>query len=165
MKICYQDKFVIVKKKKRKNKEDLSIVKLIQGVVIAPVTNANKIILIKQYREALGQEILELPAGLRDKTGETILQTAKRELLEETGYTAKTWIPLGKFSIAPNIIATQPFIFLAIGAQHKPQLKLEEEFKHAEYAFEEIEELVRRKQLTDAVSIAAIYATKSYLKL
>ena len=144
---------------------EYTIVKLRPGIVITPVTNTNKIVLIQQFRETQGKEILELPAGLLDKPGETPLQTAKRELLEETGYTAKTWISLGQFSIAPNIIASKPFIYLALGTTRKAQQTLQEEFKHSEYSFSEIEELIHKKQLTDATSIAAIYAAKSYLKL
>ncbi len=163
MKTVFKNKYVVVKVKQRTNKPEYVVVKLRPGVVIVPVTNSNKIVLVKQFRETQEKEILEIPAGLRDKTDETVLQTAKRELLEETGYSAKTWIYLGQFSIAPNVIASKPFIYLALGAYHKPQLTLEE-FKHSEYTFEEIEELIRKKQLTDAVTIAAIYAAKAYLK-
>ena len=106
---------------------------------------------------------MELPAGLRDKGSETALQTAKRELQEETGYQAKTWIALGRFSIAPNVISTKPFIYLALNCYRKPQQKLEE-LKHGEYSFEEIELLITKKQLADATTLAAIYAAKNYLK-
>jgi 8-oxo-dGTP pyrophosphatase MutT (NUDIX family) len=56
------------------------------AVAVAALTEAGEIILIKQCRPMLGGETIELPAGLMDVEGETVLETAARELLEETGY-------------------------------------------------------------------------------
>ena len=58
------------------------------AVGIIPILPDNKIVLVRQYRYTNGIYSLEIPAGKKDKKG-TFLQTAKRELLEETGYTAK----------------------------------------------------------------------------
>lgn len=60
------------------------------GVVIVPITNDNKIVLIKQWRYPTGQELIELPAGKLNK-GEDPFPAAKRELEEETGFTAESW--------------------------------------------------------------------------
>lgn len=61
----------------RKNVKDI--------VCIVPFVANENIMLIKQYRPAIGKKIIEFPAGLVDK-GETVIQAAKREMLEETGY-------------------------------------------------------------------------------
>ncbi len=162
-KTVYQDNYIQVKLRTRKSKPNYTIVKFRPSVVIVAITNNDKILIIKQYREPLEKEILEIPAGVKNKGDETALQTAKRELLEETGYTAKTWVSLGKFSIEPNIVSTQPFVFLALGATRKPQMRIEEDITPHEYSWEEIEELIRKKQLTDSFTIAAIYAAKVHL--
>ncbi len=164
MKIVYKDDYVAVSVKKRKNKINYTFVKFRSSVVIVAITNTNKVLLVKQYRAPLQKEILEIPAGGKDKGDETALQTAKRELLEETGYSAKTWIELGRFSMEPNIVTTQPVVFLCVGATCKSQLKIEEKIKHKEYSWEEIEELIKKKQLTDSFTIAALYAAKLHLK-
>ncbi len=164
---AFKNKFVLVKLLKQRNKEDYTIVKVRPGVVIVAVTEKNNILLVKQYREALKQETLELPAGLREKSDETIIQTAKRELLEETSYSAKEWVFLGKLSAIPNIIATRVAVVLALDAAKKKQQKLEENEKLAcdEYSLKEIDELIRNGNLSDATSIAAIYKSRTYLKI
>ena len=163
-KIVYRDSYIVVKKKTTKDKTNYTILKFRPSVAIVAITNNDKVILIRQYREPLEKEIIEIPAGVKAKGDETALQTAKRELMEETGYTAKNWIELGRLSIEPNIVSTQPFVFLAIDATRKPQLKIEENIKHSEYTWEEIEALIRTKQLTNSFSIAALYATKVHLR-
>ncbi len=66
-----------------------------KGVVfIFPITNDRKIILIKNFRIPLERYVIEMPAGLKDRIGESDIDLATRELLEETGYSAKTLIPV-----------------------------------------------------------------------
>jgi ADP-ribose pyrophosphatase len=65
-------------------------------VSIAAVTLKNELILEKIYRIPLKKYAIELPAGLCDRKGEASLALAKRELLEETGYTAETFIPVAR---------------------------------------------------------------------
>ena len=67
-----------------------------------------------QYRHAADSYLLELPAGRIDK-GEKALPAAKRELLEETGYTAKKWKQILKFYASPGFVAETMAVFLATG--------------------------------------------------
>jgi len=64
---------------------------------ILPVINDKKIILVQQYRYPVGEATWEIPAGKLDNKKDSPLKTAKRELKEETGYTAKNWKKLIKF--------------------------------------------------------------------
>ena len=57
-------------------------------ISVLPITQDNEIVLIRQFRIPLGQEVIEQPAGLNDKPGESNINAAKRELLEETGYSS-----------------------------------------------------------------------------
>ena len=71
-----------------------------------------KILLERQYRHAAQQFLWELPAGRIDE-GENALKAAKRELLEETGYTAKRWKRILKFYVSPGFVAETMSIYLA----------------------------------------------------
>jgi ADP-ribose pyrophosphatase len=72
------------------------------------------ILLERQYRHAAQQFLWELPAGRIDK-GEKALAAARRELLEETGYSAKAWKPILRFYASPGFVAETMTIFLAKG--------------------------------------------------
>ena len=80
------------------------------AVAIVPVTDNGKIIVEKQYRYPMGKVITEIPAGKLDSPDENHLEAAKRELREETGYSAKTWIEIGKFY--PSVAYTTECIYL-----------------------------------------------------
>lgn len=72
------------------------------------------ILLERQYRHAAGDYLWELPAGRIDK-GEKPLAAAKRELLEETGYTATRWKRILKFYASPGFVAETMNVYLARG--------------------------------------------------
>jgi len=89
------------------------------SVVIVPVTVADDVILIRQFRHATGRTLLELPAGLIDP-GEEILETARRELLEETGYVAGTLRHLTTVYVSPGYSEERTSIVLAEGCVATP---------------------------------------------
>ena len=70
------------------------------------------VILERQYRHAVGQYLIELPAGTRDP-GEAPLAAAKREMIEETGYRAKRWTMLVRYFASPGFLAEWMQIYLA----------------------------------------------------
>lgn len=78
--------------------------------IIALDKNKN-VYLIEEYRYPLGENILQLPAGMVET--ENVLKEAKRELYEETGIKAKRWVKLGSFYIAPGHETTYVNVFLA----------------------------------------------------
>jgi len=87
------------------------------SVVILPVEERGKeprVLLERQYRHAAQQFLWELPAGRID-AGEKPLPAAKRELLEETGYTAKRWKRILNFYASPGFVAETMSIYLAEG--------------------------------------------------
>lgn len=84
----------------------------------------NNIILVKQYRYAQRKELIELPAGKIDK-GESPIEAAKRELLEETGFISNEWEEMGFFY--PATYSTQKlYMFLARNVIWKKDLNLDE---------------------------------------
>jgi len=72
------------------------------AVGIVALDAADRVLLIRQYRQPVGAFLLELPAGLRDKHGEAPWVTARRELEEETGYRARDWAVLLDFFNSPG---------------------------------------------------------------
>jgi ADP-ribose pyrophosphatase len=92
------------------------------SVVIVPVTANDEVIMIRHYRHATGRTLLELPAGLIDP-GEEILETARRELLEETGYVAGTLRHLTTVYVSPGYSEERTSIVLAeecVAVAHEP---------------------------------------------
>lgn len=87
------------------------------SVVILPVDDSGRdprVLLVRQFRHAAGQYLWELPAGGLDGT-ETPLEGAKRELLEETGYTSDNWRKALFFWVSPGFLDESMTIYLAEG--------------------------------------------------
>ena len=91
---------------------DLEIVRHPGGAVIACLNQAKEICLIRQFRHAAGGWIWELPAGVLEPD-EPPLETAKRELIEETGVRGKAWQPLGVVFPTPGFCNEQLHLFYA----------------------------------------------------
>ena len=85
---------------------------VVMMAVDEPARSAPLVLLVRQYRYATNQHMWELPAGRIDK-GENKLAAAKRELLEETGVTAKKWKRLFQFFASPGFLDETMDIFLA----------------------------------------------------
>ena len=77
------------------------IIRHIGAVCVIPVTEKNEVIVERQYRYPIGRVTTEIPAGKLDSREEDRLDAIKRELREETGFSAEEWIPLGDFYGAP----------------------------------------------------------------
>lgn len=87
------------------------------SVVVLAVDDSRatpRVLLERQYRHAAGDYLWELPAGRIDP-GEEALHAAKRELLEETGYTAQKWRRILKFYASPGFVAETMSVYLATG--------------------------------------------------
>jgi 8-oxo-dGTP pyrophosphatase MutT (NUDIX family) len=85
------------------------------AVVILPLHDDGSVVMIDQYRHPLGRRIRELPAGLLDAPGEEPVTTARRELLEEVGYTARDWSLLVDLVPSPGFSDESQRVFLARG--------------------------------------------------
>ena len=83
------------------------------AVVVLALNDRDQVLMIKQYRHPAGRELWELPAGLRDVDGESVLATAQRELLEETGWKAGDWHTLVDYYTSPGFTDERIRVFLA----------------------------------------------------
>ena len=82
------------------------------AVAILPFDSEGRLLMIKQFRPAIRDYLLEIPAGTLEK-GEKPLACAKRELIEETGFAAKKWKALGYIFTAPGFCSERIFLFKA----------------------------------------------------
>lgn len=86
-------------------------------VHVVAITEDDKVILVEQFRPAVNRNVLELPAGICDKPGESLPDVAKRELLEETGYTAEEFELIFSATVSPGITNELYNLFLAMPAK------------------------------------------------
>lgn len=126
--------------------------------------NDPDILLIRQYRHAAGQFLLEIPAG-RIEPGEKLIPAAKRELLEETGYRAKRWSHLVRYYASPGFVAESMDILLAEDLVHAPGEGTPDEDERIELCPTSLSEALRLAltgQLHDGKSLIGIlfYATR-----
>jgi ADP-ribose pyrophosphatase len=90
------------------------------AVAVLAIDEAERVLLIRQYRHPVSALLWEIPAGLRDIDGEPPLVTAERELLEETGYRAADWRVLADFFSSPGSSTERVRVFLARGLTEVP---------------------------------------------
>lgn len=131
------------------------------GAVVVPVKDDGKIILITQYRYPHNEVVLELPAGKLEK-GEDPMECAKRELTEETGYSAKEITKLGKIFTTPGFCSEVLHIYLAKGlkAGNHAREEGEEDIQLVELSLDEIEEKIKSGEIVDAKTISGIFYYK-----
>jgi ADP-ribose pyrophosphatase len=126
------------------------------GVVIACEPEPNHIILIKQYRYPIDEELIELPAG-RIERGEPPLPAAQRELIEETGYQARKWQELARMYSAPGFCNELLYLYHATDTAHVgKKLDEDEETEVLILPFKEAWQLVISNKVHDAKTIAGL---------
>jgi ADP-ribose pyrophosphatase len=84
------------------------------AVAVIPV-DGDEVLMVRQYRPAFDDWLLEIPAGTRDKPGEEPMATAVRELAEEVGATAASMVALASYWVAPGVSDERMHLFLATG--------------------------------------------------
>src|SRR5688500_3287030 len=126
------------------------------AVVILPFVDAENILLIRNRRYAVGETLVELPAGTLDK-GEDPMNCAGRELIEETGYIAGRMKRIGDFYTSPGILSEKMYAFAAYDLT-KAEAALEEgeEIELAPASLEEAIDMIRFGQIKDAKTIATL---------
>lgn len=114
------------------------------AVAVVALGDDGRVRMIRQYRHPAGRLLWEIPAGLRDVDGEPLLDTAKRELLEETGYTAREWHVLADFFTSPGVTTERIRVYLARGLEDGDSAyEREDEEKFLEFDWVPLEEAVR----------------------
>jgi ADP-ribose pyrophosphatase len=123
------------------------------SAVMMAVDDKKRILLVRQYRLPAGKYLWELPAGSVDP-GEKPLQTARRELIEETGYRARTWRKLTTFFPSPGFVAERMTIFLATDLTAGTATPMDDErIETRWFTRRELADLVRSGKIEDAKTI------------
>ena len=133
------------------------------AAAVVALTNARELVLVRQFRYPLSGAIWEIPAGKLDP-GETPLECAKRELLEETGATAQKYIDLGLYYPTPAYCCEKIHLFAAIDLDFTVQNLDEDEFLEVEkFPLEQVVEMIKNNEIPDGKTQAAVL--KLYLLL
>ena len=127
-------------------------------VNIVPVTDSGEVLFVRQWRHGSERVSLELPGGLIDPHETDPQQAAERELREETGHSAKSWVRLGDNNPNPAFMTNRCFVFLAEGCQRVGELQqdLGEDIEVVPVPAADIDGLVRRGDIDHAIVLATL---------
>ena len=143
---------------------DMEFIEHPGATAIIPLLNKNHIVLLNQYRHALRKYIWEIPAGTLDPR-ESVISCAKRELIEETGFSADQWHSLGEITPVPAYSDERIHVFLATGLRPAERnLDEDEIIQEHEVECEEALNMIRRGEIQDAKSIAGLFLAFEWLK-
>jgi ADP-ribose pyrophosphatase len=124
-------------------------------VGILAVTTDQRILAVRQYRPAVERYTIELPAGLVD-AGETALETARRELLEETGYEAGALELLGEMLTDTGRLTNRIWGFIAAGATQVAGYRTEEGMETLSYSLPELMNATAQGEFNHALHVAIL---------
>ncbi len=126
--------------------------------MIAPVTPDNQFVLVKQYKHAVGEIMIEFPAGYVE-AGEDVLATARRELTEETGYTAQELVPLATFANNPTKEISKVFAYLATECEPTAMQNLDstEDIEVLTVSFSQMLHMIQTGEVWNTGTIASTY--------
>ncbi len=137
---------------------DFYIIEAPTWVNVVAIDSYGKILLIKQYRHGIRSVTFEIPGGMVD-SGEHPLTAAKRELLEETGFTSNDWVLIGKVHPNPAIQDNLCLTYLARDVEQimEPKFDGTEDIDTFLMPADEIVALVSSGKITHALVISAFY--------
>jgi ADP-ribose pyrophosphatase len=134
------------------------------AVVVLPLLENGSVVLEDHYRFAVEERLLEAPAGTLDP-GEDPFEAAARELLEETGLTAKEMVKLGEFYSSPGVMTELMHAYLAReltrGEKH---LEEDEDLETVEMPLEQALEYAANGRIKDAKTIATLFLAKDFIE-
>ncbi len=131
---------------------------------VVPVDDEGNTYLVRQYRAPLGEILTEIPAGKLDVAGESRLEAAKRELREETGFTASSWRHLTDIYTTPGFCNEKISIYLAMGLTKGESEHDEDEFLDlVKMPLKDAVALVKGGKLNDSKTITGLLLAQSAL--
>jgi ADP-ribose pyrophosphatase len=133
------------------------------SVVVMPVLEDGKIVLIRQYRYAARQDLWELVAGRIDP-GENVKEAAARELIEETGLRANKLLLFMDFWPSPGFLEERMYVLLAEGiTEGIAEPEADEKIETKAFTREELETMIRKGVLRDAKTISSLLFYFSFM--
>jgi ADP-ribose pyrophosphatase len=145
------------------NRAEREVVEHPGGVGIVAVTNDNKVLLVRQYRYPMEEEMLEIPAGKLDN-GEDPFKCAVRELSEETGCTAGKYVDLGVIYPSPGFCRESLYLYLALDLKAGEMHLDENELLSVEQVdIDTLIDMIMANELPDAKTVIGIMKAREYL--
>lgn len=135
---------------------DLEIIRHPGASAVVALSTRKTVVMVRQYRYAVGDHIFEIPAGTFEET-EPPLSCARRELIEETGFRARNWEGLGVITPVPGYSDEQIHLFLATELVRDAQnLDQDEIIEVVELPLTRAVEMIYSGEIRDAKSIAGL---------
>ena len=127
-------------------------------VTILALTKLQEVVLVREYRHGVQKTILQLPGGSVDE-GESPLEAAKRELMEETGYQSNRFVEVGQVNPNPQNYSNTMYAFLALDAKQTPDRDPNDANRIEIFLkpFEEVLEMAKRGELIHSLTISTIF--------
>jgi ADP-ribose pyrophosphatase len=142
---------------------DLDVIRHPGAAAMVPITDDRQVVMLRQYRHAVRQNLWEIPAGTLEP-GEDPETCAHREIEEETGYQAARLVRLGKIVPVPGYSDEAITLFLCTGLTLKAQnLDADEQITVQNIALEKALEMVTSGEIQDAKTITGLFMTRDYL--
>lgn len=131
---------------------------------VLALTLQNEVVLIRQYRHGVQDFLWEIPGGVVED-GEAPLEGVRRELLEETGYTASEFIQVGQMYPNPALQTNTMYSFLALGAEKVADQSLDagEDIEVHLVPLDELVAMARRGDFPHALQVAVLFQVLAYL--
>ena len=142
---------------------DLDVIRHPGASAVVPLSDDNKLLLIRQFRHAVGDYIWEIPAGTLDPD-ETYLECAQRELVEETGFSADKWWKLGEIIPVPGYSDERIQIFLATElAPAEQNLDKDEVLAVHEISMDEAIDMIHKGDILDGKTITGLFMASRWI--
>lgn len=138
---------------------DFYIVEEMDGAIVIPITPERNLVVVRQFRPAVGDFTYDFPAGYAEPHDDSLLTRAKMELLEETGYAANEWYHAGQFYAAPHRLQKMIHCFVALGAKAVSNARPEttEFIRFQEMSPNEVYQLIVGGEFRCGTCIAALF--------
>jgi ADP-ribose pyrophosphatase len=145
------------------SRAEMAVVRHPGSTAVVPLLDDNTVVMERQYRHAVGEYMLEIPAGTMEP-GELPLDCAKRELEEETGFRAMRMIELGPVHILPAYSDEIIYVYIARGLIPACQnLDKDEILEVVHYPFEQTLRMITNGRITDALAVLSLQKAWFYL--
>lgn len=138
---------------------DITILDFPEWISIIPITPENEVVMVRQYRHGVKKVLLEIPGGLMDKDDPSPEAAARRELIEETGYTSDALTLIGNLYPQPAVQTNRYHIYLAEKAKKTASTKFDvgEDIETVLTPLRDIPHLIQSGEICHAMVVTAFY--------